>query len=207
MPPTRYGPRRNPSTAAAYGRRAPRRRPSARVRGTIDAPMPPSAPPSSTAPVAHPAGRPAPEPTHPCVRCGRPVSLDESMCGFCNPLGLSQPATSQAHGTVFLAIAGAVVALAVAGRLAIAGVGPFRGEVSSLQPTAAGLEVTLTVHNDGTSSGATTCRVTETERHGTGPAAVILSPAIEPGSSRTFSTATTQFGTGALPLTVACQSP
>jgi predicted nucleic acid-binding Zn ribbon protein len=169
--------------------------------------MPAPAPRSSTASLTTPAGGPAAEPTHPCVRCGRPVSLDESLCEQCNPLGLSQPATSQAHGTVFLAIAGAVLALAVAGRLAIAGVGPFRGEVSAIQPTASGLAVTLTVHNDGTSSGATTCRVTETARNGTGPAAVIVSPAIEPGSSKTFSTPTTQFGTDALPLTVACQSP
>src|SRR3954468_3596612 len=133
--------------------------------------------PTSTpiAPVASPGQ------THPCVRCGRPVSLDESMCEECNPLGLSQPATSQAHGTVFLAIAGAVVALAVAGRLPLAGGGPSRGEVSSTQPTPSGLAVTLTVHNDGTSSGATTCRVTETARNGTGPAAVILSPGGEPG--------------------------
>src|SRR3954469_24086906 len=207
MPPTRYGPRRNPSTTAAYGPRSPLRRPSARVRGTIDVPMAAPAPRPSPASLTPPAGGPAAEPTHPCVRCRRPVSLDEALCELCNPLGLSQPATSQAHGTVFLAIAGAVVALAVAGRLAIAGVGPFRGEVSSLQPTGAGLEVTLTVHNDGTNSGATTCRVTETERNGTGPAAVILSPAIEPGSSKTFSTATTQFGTDAVPLTVSCQSP
>ncbi|HKG57773.1 MAG TPA: hypothetical protein VKA85_11045 [Candidatus Limnocylindrales bacterium] len=135
------------------------------------------------------------------------MTLDESLCEECNPLGLSQPATSQAHGTVFLAIVGAVVALAVAGRLAISGVGPFRGEVSAVQPAPSGLAVTLTVFNDGTKSGATTCRITETARNGTGPAAVVLSPAVDPGASRSFSTALAQFGTEPRPLTVACQSP
>src|SRR3954469_6238823 len=102
--------------------------------------MPTSTP---TAPAA------APGQTHPCVRCGRPVSLDESLCEYCNPLGLSQPATSQAHGTVFLAIAGAVVLLAVAGRVALSGVGPFHGDVATVTPSATGLAVALTVRNDG----------------------------------------------------------
>ncbi len=147
------------------------------------------------------------EPTHPCVRCGRQISLDASMCEDCNPLGLSQPATSQAHGTVFLAIAAAVVLLAVAGKLALSGVGPFQGEVSAVQAAEGGLSVSLTVHNQGTKAGATTCRVTEASRHGTGPAAVLLSPKVEPGGSLTFSTTVAQFGPSPQPLAVECQSP
>src|SRR3954454_13007565 len=144
MPPTRYRLRTNPSTAEGYAA-AMAAAPSVRVRGTIVVQMPAPAP-ASTSPVASNGARAPlrPEPTHPCVRCGRPVTLDESLCEECNPLGLSQPATSQAHGTVFLAIILAVVALAVAGRLAIAGVGPFRGEVSSVVPAPSGLAVTLT---------------------------------------------------------------
>jgi predicted nucleic acid-binding Zn ribbon protein len=159
-------------------------------------------------PTADPATRVAPaappEPTHPCVRCGRAVSLDESLCEFCNPLGLSQPATSQAHGTVFVAIVGAVVLLAVAGRLALSGVGPFRGEVTSVTPSATGLAVALTVHNAGSKEGSTTCRITETARAGTGPAAVVLTPHVAPGQSLTFSTSVEEFGTTVLPLAVIC---
>jgi hypothetical protein len=129
------------------------------------------------------------------------------MCEDCNPLGLSQPATSQAHGTVFLAIAAAVVILAVAGKLALSGVGPFRGEVSGVQAAEGGLLVSLTVHNEGTSAGSTTCRVTEVSRHGTGPAAVLLSPRVEPAGSLTFSTTVAQFGVSPQPLAVECQSP
>jgi hypothetical protein len=129
------------------------------------------------------------------------------MCEDCNPLGLSQPATSQAHGTVFLAIAAAVVILAVAGKVALSGVGPFQGEVSAVQAAEGGLSVSLTVHNQGTKAGSTTCRVTESARHGTGPAAILLSPKVEPGSSLTFATTVTQFGTSPQPLAVECQSP
>ena len=149
----------------------------------------------------------APEPTHPCVRCGRPVSPDVSLCEFCNPLGLSQPATSQAHGTVFLGIAGAVVLLAVAGRVALSGLGPFHGQVSGVTTAADGLAVSLTVHNDGTKDGSTTCRITETARNGTGPAAVVLTPRVPAGRSLTFSAPVDQFGTTPLALSVECQSP
>lgn len=158
--------------------------------------------PTPAAPAAAPS-----EQTHPCVRCGRPVSLDESLCEFCNPLGLSQPATSQAHGTVFVAIAGAVVLLAVAGRVALSGVGPFHGQVTGVAPTANALAVSLTVRNDGTKEGSTTCRITEASRAGTGPAAVVLTPHIQPGESLTFTTTAAQFGTTAVPLAIDCRSP
>ena len=58
-------------------------------------------------------------------RCGARIPMSEAMCERCNPLGLKQPAASQAHGTVFLGIAVAVVVLAVVARLAVSGVGPF----------------------------------------------------------------------------------
>src|SRR5256885_16080847 len=102
-------------------------------------------PTSTAAKPATPAARP--EPTHPCVRCGRAVGLDTSLCEFCNPLGLSQPATSQAHGTVFVAIVGAVILLAVAGRLALSGVGPFHGSIADVTAAGTGLTVALSIRN------------------------------------------------------------
>jgi hypothetical protein len=149
----------------------------------------------------------APQQRHPCVRCGRPVSLDESLCEFCNPLGLSQPATSQAHGTVFVGIVAAVVLLALLGRLALSGVGPFHGEVAGVTSSGTGLIVALTVRNSGSKEGSTTCRITDASRAGTGPAAVILTPHVPAGQSLTFSTDVGQFGTTVLPLAVACHSP
>ena len=96
------------------------------------------------------AARPTvPEPTHACVRCGRPVALSMGMCDRCNPLGLADPAASQVHGTVFLAIGVGIAALAIAARLAVSGVGPFQGSVARVTPTTGGMNVTLTVTNEG----------------------------------------------------------
>jgi hypothetical protein len=130
--------------------------------------------------------------------------MDKSLCEYCNPLGLSQPATSQAHGTVFLGIAGAVVLLAVAGRVALSGVGPFHGQVAGVTPSGDAIAVALTVRNDGTKEGSATCRITEASRGGTGPAAIVLTPHVAGGQSLTFSTTVEQFGNGALPLAVDC---
>jgi hypothetical protein len=92
-------------------------------------------------------------PTHGCVRCGRRVPVSVALCEACNPLGLSQPAASQAHGTVFLAIGLAVIGLALLGRLALAGVGPFEGSVVAVEPAPGGLAVTLSVTNEGSRAG------------------------------------------------------
>ncbi|HEY0443007.1 MAG TPA: hypothetical protein VGC90_02190 [Candidatus Limnocylindrales bacterium] len=158
-------------------------------------------------PTTSPTLTAAPGPAHPCVRCGRTVAADVSLCELCNPLGLSQPATSQAHGTVFVAIIGAVVALAVAGKLVLAGVGPFQADVSGVTTATAGLAVELAVHNEGSKAGSTTCRITEASRGGTGPAAVVQTPRVDPGSTLRFSTSLTEFGTEPLALAVSCQSP
>jgi hypothetical protein len=108
---------------------------------------------------------------------------------------------------VFLAIAGAVLLLAVAGRLALSGVGPFHGQVAAVTPSGAGLAVALTVRNDGSKEGSTTCRITEAARNGTGPAAVVLTPHVAAGQSLTFSTTLQQFGRTSVPLAVDCHSP
>ena len=50
-------------------------------------------------------------PTHGCVRCGAPIPIDDGMCERCNPLGLKQPAPSQAHGTVVIAVGPETTAL------------------------------------------------------------------------------------------------
>jgi len=160
-----------------------------------------------TMPPAGATARPAPEPTHPCVRCGVQVPQNVSLCERCNPLGLQQPATSQVHGTVFLALVVAIIVLAVAGRAALAGVGPFRGQIIEVLPAQAGLAVTLAVQNDGTKTGATTCRLTRTANRGTGASAIVQSPQIEPGQSRQFTTTTDKFGAESTVLSVECQSP
>lgn len=146
-----------------------------------------------------------PELTHPCVRCGAPVPLEIAMCERCNPSGLAQPAASQAHGTVFLGILVAVVVLAVLAHLAVRGVGPFTGQVTSVAADAPGLAVTITVHNDGTQAGATTCRVDYAGSEGIGPeSAYLLSPDVPPGGSVTYSGVVTTLGPAVRALMADC---
>ena len=147
--------------------------------------------------------------THPCVRCGDAVPLDVAMCERCNPLGLPQPASSQAHGTVALGIIIAVVVLAVLGRVAIAGVGPFSASVVSVAPAPPNLAITLTVRNEGTREGQTTCRVFDpAQGAGIGPNSVyLLSPQIAAGQTLSFSKVITGLGGEVRPLGVSCQGP
>ncbi|MGZ6339920.1 MAG: hypothetical protein ACXWNG_06100 [Candidatus Limnocylindrales bacterium] len=148
----------------------------------------------------------AAEPTQPCLRCGAPISLDDALCERCNPLGLPQPAASQAHGTLFLAIALSVIALAIVGRFAVNGVGPFSGQVMAVAAAPPGLEVTITVRNGGTSAGATTCRVFDPSEPGIGPdSGYLLSPQIRPGGAVTFSGLVTTLGPNFRPLGADCR--
>jgi hypothetical protein len=130
------------------------------------------------------------------------------MCENCNPLGLKQPAPSQAHGTVFLAIIGAVIFLAVLGRVAIAGIGPFKGGIGNVIAAPPGLAVTLTVTNLGTTAGSSTCRVFDPSVPGIGPeSAFITSPRIPAGETISFSKQVAALGSVVRPLAVECTGP
>ncbi|HEY7522220.1 MAG TPA: hypothetical protein VH720_01005 [Candidatus Limnocylindrales bacterium] len=133
------------------------------------------------------------------------MPLDVAMCDVCNPLGLSQPASSQVHGTVFVAVGLAIVVLAVLARLAVSGIGPFPATVGDVVPSAGGLTITLSVTNSGTKTGSTTCEISR--RGASGARAIIQSPHIDPGRTVTFRTTTDSFGSEPLPLSVACDTP
>ena len=169
----------------------------ATIRGTIDrVTAPPGDLPTPT------AAR-----THACVRCGRPVPLDVGLCELCNPLGLKDVAASQVHGTVIIAVLLAFVGLAVIARLALSGVGPFPATVDSAIPTGDGLAVTVSVTNEGSSAGQTTCRVSDPSTRVGGESAFLLSPRIEPGQTITFTKTVTVLGTEAVALDVSCRAP
>lgn len=143
-------------------------------------------------------------PTHGCVRCGAPVALDIALCERCNPLGLPQPASSQAHGTVFLAIVLSVVGLALLGRFALSGIGPFSGSIANVVAAPPGLAITISVTNEGASSGSTTCRVYDPQSNGSLQTVYLVSPPIEPGRTVSFSKQTAIFGSTVRPLAVEC---
>lgn len=152
--------------------------------------------------------------THPCVRCGRPVPIGTAMCEYCNPLGLADPAASQVHGTALLALGIAVVVIALVGRAMLAGIGPFSGRISAVAVTTdatgtpAGLAITLTVTNEGSKSGASTCRVHDVALLSNDVSAIFLSPEIPAGGTATFTRQTNLLGTVAVStLQVECSEP
>jgi hypothetical protein len=149
----------------------------------------------------------APELTHACARCGKPVPLDVGLCEECNPLGLRDVSSSQVHG---LAVGGfilAVVLLAVGGKFLLAGVGPFDGAITDAVPDGTGLTITLEVSNSGSSTGQTTCHLTDPSDRTGNTGAILLSPRIEPGQTISFSQRVTELGGELRPLQVECSQP
>lgn len=149
-----------------------------------------------------------PAQTHPCARCGAPVALDVGLCELCNPLGLKDSASSQVHGTVFLAVGLAIAGLAIAAHLAVAGVGPFSATVTSVRAatTTGAVVATIEVRNDGTALGSASCRLTDPADQGVIDSAVVTSPRVGPGATITFDEELS-FGDPGRPLAIVCSGP
>ncbi len=177
---------------ARIGRRQAFRPPN-RVRGTISA---------VTAPTTA-----SPELTHACVRCGAPVAVDVGLCENCNPLGLRDVSSTQVHGIAFIGVTLAIIALALIGRVALSGIGPFTADVANVVADGDGVAVTLTVTNEGDRAGRTTCRLTDPlDRSGLG-AQFVLSPEVGSGQTVTFTKRVTGFAPTVEDLAVTCSAP
>lgn len=119
-----------------------------------------------------------------CIKCGREIGPDESVCEVCNRAGMATPSASQYHGTVAVAIVLAVAALAVAASLSLRGVGPYAAEVRAVTPgEPIGYAIAYVVTNTGTKAGRAKCLL------------VALGPTGE--RLRTRTTITDQIGGGA----------
>ena len=95
-----------------------------------------------------------------CIKCGREIGPDESICEVCNRAGMATPSASQYHGTVVVAIVLAIAALAVAASLSMRGVGPYEAEivrVEAAQPL--GYAITYAVTNEGSRAGRAKCQL------------------------------------------------
>ena len=150
----------------------------------------------------------APEPTHACIRCGRPgLPPERALCEDCNPLELSQPSATQVHGIAALGILAFVVVLAVLGRWALAGTGPYVGSVAGVTAAGGGLAVTVEVTNQGKNAGATTCRIVEAGNPLGGDAELVQTPLIQGGATARFTATVTKLGTAPIALEAECQSP
>ncbi|HUP55126.1 MAG TPA: hypothetical protein VM408_06445 [Methylomirabilota bacterium] len=129
------------------------------------------------------------------------------LCERCNPLGLRDSAASQVHGTVIGVVVLAIVLLLVVARLSIAGGGPYPASLSGVAPTTDGLALTITVTNDGTDAGQTTCRIVDVADRGVSRSAFVLSPRIEAGQTLSFPAVVTEFGPAPRELAVTCRTP
>jgi len=129
-----------------------------------------------------------PRPLRNCIKCGRQIGPDATICEVCNRAGMATPSATQYHGTIVVAIVAGVIIMAIAASLSLRGIGPFRGEAlrwGSDPPDAVLVEVRVT--NEGTRAGRAKCQLTA--RDGLNLVLRIrptVSPPIEPGSTVTF---------------------
>lgn len=98
--------------------------------------------------------------TRRCIKCGREVGPDDSLCDVCNRAGMVAPSASQYHGTVVAAILVAVAGLAIAASLSLRGVGPYSAEVRDVSFADPGYAISYSVTNEGTNPGRAKCLLT-----------------------------------------------
>ncbi len=102
-----------------------------------------------------------------CIKCGREIGPDESICDVCNRAGMATPSASQYHGTVVVAIVLAIAGLAVAASLSLRGVGPYGAEVRGVAPAdPIGYAITYAVTNEGTKAGRAKCQLVALDADG-----------------------------------------
>ena len=102
-----------------------------------------------------------------CIKCGREIGAEETICEVCNRAGMATPSASQYHATVAVAIVLAVIALAAAASLSLRGVGPYGAEVRAVEPAAPiGFAITYAVTNEGTQPGRAKCQLVALDDEG-----------------------------------------
>lgn len=102
-----------------------------------------------------------------CIKCGREVASDQTICKICNRAGMATPSASQYHGTVVAAIVVAIVGLAAAASLSLRGVGPYGASVREVQAAdPVGYAITYAVTNQGSASGRAKCELIALDEDG-----------------------------------------
>lgn len=101
-----------------------------------------------------------------CIKCGREVGPDATLCDACNRAGMATPSATQYHGTVVVAIVLAVAGLALAASLSLRGVGPYIAEVRGVAPADVGRTITYAVTNEGTRPGRAKCQIVALDADG-----------------------------------------
>jgi hypothetical protein len=89
-----------------------------------------------------------------------------------------------------------VVVLAVLGKVALSGIGPFNGSIAGIVGNPPNMTVTLTVTNEGSREGSVTCRVFPKGDAGIGPdSEFLLSPIVGAKETLSFSRTVTTLTT------------
>ena len=122
-----------------------------------------------------------------CIKCGREIGPDESICAICNRAGMATPSASQYHGTMAAAIVIGVILMAVAASFALNGVGPYSASVVDVQGAAGGVQATLSVSNEGSKAGRAKCQLIAYDAQGRSlQSRSIVSPQVPGGESISF---------------------
>ena len=102
-----------------------------------------------------------------CIKCGREIGPDETICEVCNRAGMATPSATQYHGTIVVAIVLGVAIMAIAASLSLRGIGPFRGEVVSWSADPPdGVVVEMRITNQGSRTGRAKCQLTARDAAG-----------------------------------------
>jgi acyl-coenzyme A thioesterase PaaI-like protein len=142
-----------------------------------------------------------------CLKCGRPIDLEETMCEVCNRAGMTSPAATQMHGTVAVAVIGSVAGMAIVAGMLVGGVGPFAASIRQVSPVAeAAVVVEVEVANDGSRAGRARCELTVLDDGGSPVArTVALSPEVPAGGSIPFEAQIAGVTNEPAGVTVRCQ--
>jgi hypothetical protein len=103
------------------------------------------------------------EPHDVCLKCGRPTPLGASLCERDNPGHIKSPSTTQVHATILIGVIVGIGLLLLLFRVGSAGIGPFPSKLAGYTLRAdGGLDVAVTVTNNGSRPAGTSCRVSDT---------------------------------------------
>ena len=140
-----------------------------------------------------------------CIKCGREIGPDETICEVCNRAGMATPSASQYHGTMVAAIVLGVILMAVAATLALRGEGPYEAQVTGLRPASGGVEATVSVSNEGTRGGRAQCQLVAHDASGRSLGSrSVVSPEIAGGQSISFAEQIPGVG-DATEVTISCR--
>lgn len=143
------------------------------------------------------------QPHDSCIRCGRPTPLGVALCERDNPAHIKGPSPTQVHGTILFGVLGGFVVLLLLLRLASGGIGPFPSALNAVATRGdGGLEVVVSVTNNGSRASGASCRVTAAGMPDFRDY-VFFTPVIPAGTTQSFTQAVPPLPSGqALPASV-----